>query len=365
MTAVDPGGPPQGDVLRLTGLIRGASRFGEVEVCHLPGLSVPGDRPVRLAAKWAWDEWRRTRSLYMAVSRLRMGDACSGGAYQGVVAFQLRTAPVARAISADWHILDLTDSLGLYRSRLGGPATLAKRLHLQGVARAEAYWSRQFDESWVSADPDYRWLAERRVTNAAVVGNGVQEIVELPPGDPFRLLFVGNMRYLPNRQGLTWFLRTVWPVLADLHYRLDVVGAGSEAIRGKNVQGHGRVPDVAPFYRRCGVAISPVGMGAGTQNKILEALAHGRPVVAAAPALEGLTAAQGAAVLPARRLVEWQAQLARLHNMSTYREMAAQGVRSVALWGEEVARQLGPRCAIRRNADGGSEFLPGSPVKES
>lgn len=123
-------------------------------------------------------------------------------------------------------------------------------------------------------------------------------------GDPERLLFVGS-RTAPNTDGLKWFLETVWPqvVAARPDSRLDVVGtvaADFEAGRmPEGVRLHGLVPDLAPFYTRAGIVVSPLRFGSGLKIKLVEALAWGKPTVASPVTLQGVEEACGPAVIVA------------------------------------------------------------------
>ena len=214
-----------------------------------------------------------------------------------------------------------------------------KQATLWGVGAEERRWAPRFDQVWVSAAPDQKWLAGRGVA-ALVVENGVAECRRLPPGDPRHLLLVGNFAYLPNRQGLSHML-ALWPGLAAAGYRLTVVGEGSQGLFGPGLRGQGRVPDLLPYYQAAGIAVSPVRWGAGSPNKVLEALGFARPVVADPGGVGGLTERQRAAVEVARTPGEWLSALERLQDPACYRQKAWQGSQAVELWGEAAGRALG------------------------
>lgn len=335
LTGIDPKGAPQGDRLRLRGLMTGAKTvFGSVEVIYAEENPKVDVRPL-------W--YGMTRAAvsgcpYMLRSSYRWKGT---EPVDGVIAFQLRMAPLALAVGAQWRILDLTDSLSLYRRRLGMTApTMVKWATLTGVGRQERHWAPRFDQVWVSAEPDRAWLKDRGVASR-VVGNGVIERRPLPPGNVARLLFVGNLAYLPNRLGLSTFLKEVWPHLRAQGYVLDVVGQGSERLSLDGVRGYGRVDDLVPYYQKAGIAISPVRLGAGSQNKILEALGYGRPVVAVPEALTGLPLGARRAVLAADTPKEWTTALKHLSDAQIYQEVSLAGVEAVEVWGGAVARALG------------------------
>lgn len=129
--------------------------------------------------------------------------------------------------------------------------------------------------------------------------------------DPFpeagpRIVFVGHMDYWPNVDAVAWFAEAVMPLLANLasapHFW--IVGANpSEAVKRLSglprVHVTGRVPAVEPYVAHADLCVAPLRMARGVQNKMLEAMAMGRPVVASPQAFEGVRAAPGVEVLVA------------------------------------------------------------------
>ncbi|MBC7350818.1 MAG: TIGR03087 family PEP-CTERM/XrtA system glycosyltransferase, partial [Thermogutta sp.] len=132
-----------------------------------------------------------------------------------------------------------------------------------------------------------------------------------PPIHP-RLTFVGALDYPPNRNGVIWFIDKVWPILAQRFSNLEfyIVGAGADGklkaavARVPRVFLTGDVPDVRTFLSGA-VAIVPLQMARGVQNKVLEAMAMGCATVASSPALEGISAVPGRHVLKADSPEEW------------------------------------------------------------
>jgi glycosyltransferase involved in cell wall biosynthesis len=111
------------------------------------------------------------------------------------------------------------------------------------------------------------------------------------------VLFVGNLRYPANRQGLDWFLREAWPHLKSAGARLRIVGYGAEGVRpGEGVEVYANVADVLPHYQAAAVLIAPLLEARGTQFKVLEAMAAGVPVVCTSPVARGLAEGHAAEV---------------------------------------------------------------------
>lgn len=119
------------------------------------------------------------------------------------------------------------------------------------------------------------------------------------PADPHRevnILFVGTMGYQPNADGAVFFCREVLPTLrASCTHPVVVWLVGYDpaprvrALDAElNVIVTGSVPSVEPFYRAADLCIAPIRSGGGTRIKILEALAHGRPLVSTTLGIEGI-----------------------------------------------------------------------------
>lgn len=140
-----------------------------------------------------------------------------------------------------------------------------------------------------------------------VMGNGVDASFFSP--DPARVspfplghtpvVFTGAMDYWPNVDAVSWFAKEVMPAL---HQRngsacLYVVGRnpGPEvrALAGDAVVVTGTVPDVRPYLQHAAVAIAPLRVARGIQNKVLEAMAMARPVVVSKTCGDALEASVG------------------------------------------------------------------------
>lgn len=99
---------------------------------------------------------------------------------------------------------------------------------------------------------------------------------------------VGTWTWAPNREGLRWFLDRVWPGLAG-RARLVIAGSGLEGMDlPADARWLGRVADVAEFFQQIDLVAVPSLTGSGVQEKAIEAIASGLPVVATPHALRGL-----------------------------------------------------------------------------
>jgi polysaccharide biosynthesis protein PslH len=104
-----------------------------------------------------------------------------------------------------------------------------------------------------------------------------------------RVGLIGTWTWEPNRRALEWMLREVLPVL-PIGVELWVAGVGTEVLvhRPAAVRWLGRVPNVADFYAQVDVLAVPSLEGSGVQEKAIEAIGSGKPVVATPHALRGL-----------------------------------------------------------------------------
>ncbi|QIG80684.1 TIGR03087 family PEP-CTERM/XrtA system glycosyltransferase [Stakelama tenebrarum] len=109
------------------------------------------------------------------------------------------------------------------------------------------------------------------------------------------IVFTGQMDYRPNVEGVEWFVRTVWPHIRVSHpdVRFAIVGRNpTDAVKalGKEpgVVVTGEVADVRGWLAAASVAVAPLKIARGVQNKVLEAMAMARPVVATGDAAQGI-----------------------------------------------------------------------------
>ncbi len=143
------------------------------------------------------------------------------------------------------------------------------------------------------------------------IGNGVelegwQDADALPspyPNDGHaRVIFTGAMDYVPNIEAVTWFAEQAMPRLRESGRKVTFVIAGSNpakavlALARDDVEVTGRVPDMKPYLIHANLAVAPLQLARGVQNKVLEAMAARLPAVVTEAALDGIDAKDGDAV---------------------------------------------------------------------
>jgi polysaccharide biosynthesis protein PslH len=115
--------------------------------------------------------------------------------------------------------------------------------------------------------------------------------------DPDTISFIGRMDYYPNQECMTRFCKQVWPLLRQQRPQMKMLVVGADPSPAMRALGDtpgvtvtGSVPDVRPFVRSSALMVAPLAIARGTQNKILEAMAMGVPVVTSSAAAGGVDA---------------------------------------------------------------------------
>ena len=194
-------------------------------------------------------------------------------------------------------------------------------------------------------------------TRAVTLPNGVDLRRFQPaarPPEPRRLLFVGSFSHLPNLMAAAFFLDEVWPHLRDarLHiiagarhqYFLEYHAAHAKLnLPRPGVEVEGFVSDVREAYERAAVVVAPLVVSAGTNLKILEALACGRPVVSTLAGVNGLDLVAGRDFVLVHTAAEMAAAIEELlASPDQCRRLAAAGRRRMEEdygWDEIARRQ--------------------------
>lgn len=135
-----------------------------------------------------------------------------------------------------------------------------------------------------------------------------------------RCVFVGALDYQANIDGLQWFCQEVWPLVRQQRPDAQFIVVGSNptgavfrlAEQTAGIQLVGPVPDVRPYLSEAEIVVVPLRVARGIQNKVLEALAMGKPVVASPQALEGLALQVGREAELAHHPSQWAEKLLQL-----------------------------------------------------
>lgn len=190
----------------------------------------------------------------------------------------------------------------------GNPlARAALRQQWQRMLRFERAALERFDLTLAVSDADRETFArlypDALRTPAHVVQTGVDTTYFVPspaPSRPAHLVFTGSMDWLPNEDGMLYFVRDILPRIRQVEPEatLSIIGrAPTPAVRRlaetAGIEVTGRVDDVRPHIAAGAVYVVPLRIGGGTRLKIFEAMAMAKAVVSTTVGAEGLPVTSG------------------------------------------------------------------------
>jgi sugar transferase (PEP-CTERM/EpsH1 system associated) len=244
----------------------------------------------------------------------------------GILAFSGQMAPYAlphvagRRSVMDFVDLD-SDKWAQYARSGGGIRGRLYAREARTLLAFEKTVASRFEASLFVSEDEARLFRERAGPEAGRVlalSNGVDTDFFNPhadfprqPVEPHDLAgpvvtFVGALDYKPNVDAALWFAAEVWPLIrqAQPPARFFVVGSKPVAAvtalaQQPGIVVTGRVADVRPYVAAAGAVVAPLRIARGIQNKVLEAMAMARPVVASPQAAEGIDAQHAAHLLVA------------------------------------------------------------------
>lgn len=276
--------PTWATVRSLTGLLRGTA------------LTFPYYRDERMR-RWVEERLTCQESGYVLVFSSAMGQYVEGTRWS-------RTRRVIDFVDVD------SDKWRQYAKTRPWPASWVYQREAERLAEAEARLAGIFDASVFVSDSEadlFRGRVGRLAPRVVAIPNGVDSAYfASTPGraSPFPsgtepVVFTGAMDYWANADAVLWFVREVWPRIRACRPQaiLAIVGARPspevQALGCADVQVTGWVPDVRPYLQHALAVVAPMRIARGIQNKVLEGMAMGRPVVVTPKALEGLEAVPG------------------------------------------------------------------------
>ena len=204
------------------------------------------------------------------------------------------------------------------------------------LAEWEARVAQDFDATLLVSNAEAALLQQRAPAAQHKIGafeNGVDADYFSPARDypnPYPpgmqgVVFTGAMDYWPNIDAVSWFAERIFPAVREAVPAAQVTIVGSHPggavqalARQSGVMVTGGVPDVRPWLAHAACAVAPLRIARGVQNKVLEAMAMARPVVASAQAAEGIRAEAGRDFILAQGEAEFaHAVIAQLQAPST------------------------------------------------
>jgi len=159
----------------------------------------------------------------------------------------------------------------------------------------------------------------------------------LNPGGKLSLGFIGSLDWMPNQEGLQWFLDYVWPEVHRRFPDLEFHVAGRNTpdwmlqLQIPNVTFHGEVPSATEFINSHPMMVVPLLSGSGMRVKILEGMALGRTVLTTSMGLEGIHARNNREVLIADTPQAFIRAIARCYDNPMLVKQISQRARAFAL----------------------------------
>lgn len=183
------------------------------------------------------------------------------------------------------------------------PRSIAYQIEGRKMERFEARLATHFDCCTATTRLEHETLESMGTARrTAWFPNGVDSMRFAPAAsgneyDPDLVVFVGRMDYFPNQLAVKFFASEVMPLIREKRHNATfrIVGAEPpESIRQlarlDGVEVTGTVPDVRDLVRNAALTVAPLSIARGTQNKVLESMSLGVPVIASVAASRGVDA---------------------------------------------------------------------------
>lgn len=313
--------PDRGDKIRSYHILRHLSRDWRVHLCTFGESEADLDPPNAFTDLLAGCHIiRRSKSTPVAaLQALATGAPVSLTAFahpamtkvvrtvrrQGVAAAYIFSGQMAQYAGEEPTIMDMVDvdsaKFAALAERTGGP----KRIMLAREARLLGRFERRVAATmaatlFVSEAETALFRAGGGEGRIVAVENGIDAAVHDPAlvipvaGAGPLIVFTGQMDYQPNIDAVTHFAKAILPLVRQAHpaARFAIVGrAPTPAVRrlaGEAVIVTGEVPDTRIWLAAAAVCVAPLMLARGIQNKVLEAMAMARPIVASRAAAEGI-----------------------------------------------------------------------------
>ena len=315
--------PDRGDRIRTWNIVQQLSRHADVslacltdEAIHIADWQVVFDQVKRLAihpiptggavaglARSIVNGRSVTaNTFYSAAMHRTVREWATDNPFDAALAVCSSTARYLEGLPIDRCYVDLVDVDSRKWSDYAAGSFGLRKFVYQRESRQLAAYEQQLARThnlFVTCDREARAmtdvLPDAKVTvarNGAEGLSGQMMAGQCPP----TVVFTGVLDYKPNIDGLAWFIRQVWPgVYQDVTgARFDIVGRGGGRLIRQladvpGVRLVGAVPDTTPYLFNSRVAVAPLHVARGVQNKALQAMAAARPVVATSQVHDGLT----------------------------------------------------------------------------
>ena len=213
------------------------------------------------------------------------------------------------------------------------PRSAYLRLLARRLRREEHLMWQGVDQIHSISSSDSTTIAKHTSADVIDLPMAVKVNDEVPNAPkPFVCHHLGAMDWIPNQEGMRWFLGKVWPgvqrveSLAEFHLAGRRMSVEFQQMKGPGVRVIGAVDDAKAFRAEHGVLVVPLFSGSGLRIKILEALAEGVPVMATTKAIEGLPEVQTSGMFVSDDPLKWIKKLSVIwHRPVEGQKMAEDG----------------------------------------
>lgn len=226
------------------------------------------------------------------------------------------------------------------------------------MQRFESHSGQQFDTVVAVSEQDRETFRQQYGwQHVQTIDTGVDTQYFSPNGKsihPHRVLFLGSLDWLPNQDGVAYFMEHIWSEIRRIcpNAEFQVVGRNpSPAMKQlcgcDGVEVVGTVPDVRPYLQQAAVVVVPLRIGGGTRIKIFEAMAMGKAVVSTTLGAEGLKVEDGTHLLREDEPKQFASAVSRLLNDESRRDQIGLSARETVeknFSAETVARQFETIC---------------------
>lgn len=304
------------------------------------------------------------------------------GAISHIVVFSSAMAQYVMLSNSATRIIDFvdvdSDKWRLYAPTKAWPLSWLYRRESSLLLDLERKVASEFDASLFVSDTEatlFKTLAPESAAKISYFNNGVDAAFFNPAtrySNPYSdneevIVFTGAMDYWPNVDAVVWFAQEILPrILAQRPHALFYIVGGkpSAAVRKlsalQGVRVTGAVTDVRAYLQHARVAVAPLRIARGVQNKVLEAMAMAKPVVVTPQALEGINARINEEVLLASDSMEFSDIVITLLAAPVHEKKLGAAARARVLadydWEQNLLRVsqfLHQTPVLARNSEGG------------
>jgi sugar transferase (PEP-CTERM/EpsH1 system associated) len=189
-----------------------------------------------------------------------------------------------------------SDKWKLYSRHSWPPQSIIYHMEYRRLQLFENDINKQFNFCLVVSEDEKKLLQDTE--KVVIIPNGIDLEFFVPRAqqNDNTLIFTGAMNYFPNIDGVSYFHRNIWPLVKEHIQDVKFIVAGMSpppkirALASKDTTITGFVSDVRDYLVQATVCVVPLRIAKGIQNKILEAMAMGIPVVATTAANAGIKA---------------------------------------------------------------------------